>query len=128
MFICDYLWENPQDNATETGEITGKLHTSGNMFSGKLSQGNYTPDLTNMKIHRKMPLNIHRGFPVRIHWTWENPLGSTILGRAGPSRARSGGEGGITTQSTTTNVCSKLFLPREQNNFRSCCPQGLGVR
>ena len=20
------------------------------------------------------------------------------------------------------NVCSKLFLSREQNNFRSCCP------
>ena len=25
------------------------------------------------------------------------------------------------------NVCSKSFSSQEQNNFRSCCPQGLRV-
>ena len=33
----------------------------------------------------------------------------------------------ITTPNTMTILCSKLFLSLEQNNFRSCCPQGLRV-
>ena len=33
----------------------------------------YTPDLTNMTIHRNMSLNIRWIIPVQIHWTNETP-------------------------------------------------------
>ena len=31
-----------------------------------------TPDLTNMKMHWKMPLTIHGEFEVQIHWESDN--------------------------------------------------------
>ena len=37
----------------------------------------FTPELTILKIHRKVPLNIHWTFPVEIHWESDNPLEHT---------------------------------------------------
>ena len=34
----------------------------------------FTPDITNMKIHWKMPLRIHWEIQVKMHWGSDNPL------------------------------------------------------
>ena len=34
----------------------------------------YTPEITKVKFHRKMPLTIHWTIPVEIHWKSDDPL------------------------------------------------------
>ena len=37
----------------------------------------YTPEITKVKCHRKMPLKVHWTIPVNIHWKSDNPLEHT---------------------------------------------------
>ena len=37
----------------------------------------YTPELTKVQIHWKMPLHIHLTIPVKIHWQSDNPSENT---------------------------------------------------
>ena len=41
------------------------------------SEQNYTPDVTKVRFHWKMPLKIHWICPVQIHWESDNPLEHT---------------------------------------------------
>ena len=43
----------------------------------KFGAEDYTPEITKVKCHWKMPLIIHREIPETIHWTSDNPFGNT---------------------------------------------------
>ena len=55
------------------------LHESATFdLPGVLLRGKYyTPEITKVKSHWKVPLNIHWTIPVQIHWTSDDPLGNT---------------------------------------------------
>ena len=37
----------------------------------------YTPEITKVKFHWKMPREIHWTIPIKTHWRSDNPLGNT---------------------------------------------------
>ena len=55
----------------------GQAADPGERGGGGLRAKYYTPDMTKVEFHWKMPLKIHWDIPGKIHWKSVNPLGNT---------------------------------------------------
>ena len=53
------------------------MHMHMHMYMYMYGTTYYTPEITKVKFHRKMPLNIHWTTAVTIHWESEHPLEHT---------------------------------------------------
>ena len=47
------------------------------MYICDSGQTYYTPKVTTLKFHWKVPLKVHWTFPVNIHWQSDNPFETT---------------------------------------------------